>query len=79
MGISKRRHLFIGYFVEEALLYWLFERGGTILLSKFGRKSEDFFIYIQNYAGSWLELHFMVQALPGRVGRLDQVFFSGVA
>ena len=33
----------------------------------------------QNYAGSWLELHFMVQALPGRVGRLDQVFFSGVA
>ena len=61
-------------FNTETPFYWEIQRGGNFLLSKFGRKYEDFFIYIQNYAGSWLELHFMVQALPGRAGRLDQVF-----
>ena len=25
----------------------------------------EFFVYVQNYAGGWLKLHFMVHALPG--------------
>ena len=65
MGIWKGRHYFIGNFGEEAQFYGLFEKGSTILLSKFGRRLVDFFIYIQNYAGGWLEFYFMVRALPG--------------
>ena len=49
-----------------------FSPGGTILLGKFGRWVEVF-IYVQVYAGSWLEFHFMVHALWGGVGHLDQV------
>ena len=60
-----RRHHFIGNFGEEAPFYWLFERGGAILLGRFGRRLVDFFIYVQNYAGGWREFHFMVHALPG--------------
>ena len=60
VGIWKGRHYFIGNFGEEAQFYGLFEKESTILLSKFGRR-----IYVQNYAGGWLEFHFMVQALPG--------------
>ena len=56
--------IFDTLFNEEAPFYWLSERGGTISLSKFGRRLVKFFIYDQNYAGGWLEFHFMVQALP---------------
>ena len=38
-----RRHHFIGNFGEEAPFYWLFERGGAILLGKFGRRLVEFF------------------------------------
>ena len=49
----------------EVSFYELFERG-AILLGKFGRKLVDFFfIYAQNYAGGWLECHFMDHTLPG--------------
>ena len=34
----------------------------------------DFFFNFQNYAGGWLEFHFMAHALPaGLAGHLDQV------
>ena len=38
-----RRHHFIGNFEEEAPFYLLFERGGSILLAKFGRRLVEFF------------------------------------
>ena len=46
--------------------YWYFEIGGTILLGKFGRRMVEISIYIQNYAGGWLEFHALLRA-----GRLD--------
>ena len=36
-----------------------------VYLRKFGRRLVEFLIYVQNYAGGWLEFHFMAQALPG--------------
>ena len=42
MAIWERRHHFIGNFGEEAPFYWLFERGGTILLGKLGRRLMKF-------------------------------------
>ena len=38
-----RRHHFIGNLEEEPPFYWLFERGGTILLSKFWSRMAEFF------------------------------------
>ena len=38
-----RRQHFIGNFGEEAPFYWLFQRGGAILLGKFGRRLVEFF------------------------------------
>ena len=35
-----------------------------VYLRKFGRRLVEFLIYCQNYAGGWLEFHFMAQALP---------------
>ena len=62
--------VFISYalFVEEASFYWQFRRGGTILFNSF----------FQNYAGCWLEFHFMFHALPGGLVVLIK-FFIGVA
>ena len=59
--------VFFGNFGEEAPFYWLIVTGGAISLGKFGRRLVDrgFFIYVQNYAGGWLEFHFMVHALSG--------------
>ena len=60
------RHHFIGNFEEEAPFNQLFERRGAILLGRFGRRlMEIYFIYVQNYAGDWLEFHFMVHDPPG--------------
>ena len=60
-----RRHHFISNLGEETPVYWLFERGGIPLSGKFGRRLVVFlYIYLQNYAGGWLEFHFMVRALP---------------
>ena len=39
---------------EEAPFYWV----------KLGGGWWNLFIYVQIYAGVWLEFHFMVQALP---------------
>ena len=39
-------HQFIGNFIEEAQFYWLFEKGGTILLGKFGRIVPEFLLLI---------------------------------
>ena len=55
---------FYTYFNEVAAVYWQFGTGGTTLLGKF-RRLVEFFIYVHNYAGGWLEFHFMVHALPG--------------
>ena len=38
-----------------------------------------YFMYFQNCAEGYREFHFMVQALPGGLGRLDKVYFIGVA
>ena len=38
MKVCERRRHFIGDRNEEAPFYWLFERGGTILLGKFVRR-----------------------------------------
>ena len=61
--------VFISYalFVEEASFYWHFRRGGPILFNSF----------FQNYAGCWLEFHFMFHALPGLVVLIK--FYIGVA
>ena len=50
--------------MEEAPYYWVNLGGGWW----------RFFVYVQNYAGGWLEFHFMAHILPGP-GRLvlDQV------
>ena len=65
LTIWERRHHFIGNFGEEAPFYWLFGTGGAVLLGKFERMLVEFFIYVQNYAGGWLEFHFMAHILPG--------------
>ena len=41
-----RRHHFSGNSGEEASLYWLFDKGGTILLGKFGRRLVEFFLFM---------------------------------
>ena len=46
LAIWERRHHFIGNFGEEAPFYWLFERGGTILLGKLGRKLMEFLLFM---------------------------------
>ena len=55
--ILERMHHFIDHLREKAPFVGLIleEVGGTFL------------IYVQNYAGGWLEFHFMVRALPGRL------------
>ena len=63
--LQKLPSPFNGLLREEALFYWLFERGRTIFLSNSGGGWQIFFIYVQNYAGGWLEFHFMSKALPG--------------
>ena len=61
-----RRHQLIGNLEEEAPFYWLFERGGTILLSKFGRRLVDFFYLCPKPCWRLAGVSFyMVQALPG--------------
>ena len=58
MVILEGRPDFIGYLREEAPLYRVNKRGGWWI----------FFIYVQSFAGGWLEFDFMVHALPGRLG-----------
>ena len=48
-----------------------FSPGGTILLGKFGRRWVEVFIYVQVYAGSWLEVPYSTGR--GGAGHLDQV------
>ena len=60
-----RWHLLIGNLEEEAPFYMvIFERRPHFIVYwRVGWWS--FIIHVQNYAGGWLEFHFMVQALPG--------------
>ena len=58
--ILERKHHFIGYFREEAPFYWVY----------LGEGWWSVFIFVQDYAGGWLEFHFMVNALPGGLVRL---------
>ena len=62
-NFGEERPHFIGYLREEEPFYWVDLGGGWWSL----------FIYVQNYAGGWLEFYFMVHALPRRAGHLDQV------
>ena len=55
MVTLERRPHFIGYLSEEAPIYRVNLEGGWW----------SFFIYVKNYAGDWLESHFMDHALPG--------------
>ena len=43
MEFWERRYHFIGNFGKDASFYWLFERGGAILLGKFWIRLVDFF------------------------------------
>ena len=59
----ERNYHIIGNLGKEAQLYWLLERGGTILL---GEEVGRFLLtFVQNYAGCWLTFHIVVYALPG--------------
>ena len=55
--ILERRPQFISYLRDEASVSWVNLGGGWWI----------FFIYVQNYAGGWLEPQFMVHALTGRL------------
>mgnify|MGYP001794831930 CR=1 FL=1 len=48
-------HHFIGYLREEVPVYWVNLRGDR----------RSFIISVQNYAGGWLEFHFMACAPSG--------------
>ena len=61
-----RRLPFIGWIWEEVDGGFLGGRGG-------------FFIYAQNYAGSWWEFHFMAHTLAGGLGVLIRPDEVGVA
>ena len=45
-------------------------------MGKYGRRLVEFFIYVKNYVGGWLEFHGMVHALPNH---LDPRLSIGVA
>ena len=45
MKVCERRRHFIGDRNEEAPFYWLFERGGTILLGKFVNRLVGYFYF----------------------------------
>ena len=71
--ILDRRPHFIGFLREEAPFYWLFERGGTILLSKSGRRLVDFFYLCPKLCWRLAGVSFYVPSSTWRAGRLDQV------
>ena len=68
-----RRHHFIGNFGQEAPFYWLFERGGAILLNKSKRKLVDFFYLRPKPSWRLAGVSFYVPSSTWRAGRLDQV------
>ena len=75
-----RRLSFFGNFGGEASFNWLFERRGTILLSKFGRMLVDFFIYIQNFGeGCWSLILWSKLYLEGWSSSSRSSYFYGVA
>ena len=75
MVTLERGPYFIGFF----------ERGGSILLAIRERKHSfielvweevgGFFIYVQNYAGGWLEFQLMVHAQAGGLVIWIKLFF----
>ena len=44
--LMRRHHFNNDNSGDEAPFYWLFERGGTILLDKFRRKLMEFFLFM---------------------------------
>ena len=58
MVMLERRPHFIGHLREEEPFYWVNLGVGWWI----------FFVYVQNYAGVWLEFLFMVHVLPGGPG-----------
>ena len=68
--ILMRRH----QFGEEAPFYCLFERGGTILLGKFGRRLVECFYLCPKPCWRLARVSFMVHALPG--GLSDSIFIK---
>ena len=66
-----RRHKFIGHFGEEALFYWLFERG-AILLGKFGRRLMEFYL-CPKLCWRLAGVSFYGPCSTWRDGHLDQV------
>ena len=68
-----RRHHFICNFGQEAPFYWLFEGGGTILLSSSGRRLVDFFYSCPKLCWRLAGVSFYVPSSTWRANRLDQV------
>ena len=73
MAIWRRRHHFIGYLEEEAPFYWRFERGGTVLLSRFGWRLVNFFYLCPKLCWRLAGVLFYGPSSTCRAGRLDQV------
>ena len=63
MVIWEYRHQCISNLRGEATFYWVYLEGGW------------WNIYVQNYAGCWLEVHFMVHALPRGLVVLIKLFY----
>ena len=61
-------YYFIGYLIEEVLFYRLFERGGAILLGKYGGWG---YYYLTMLEAGW--------SFNALTGYLDPRFFIGVA
>ena len=68
-----RRHHFIGNFEEEAPFYLLFERGGSILLAKFGRRLVEFFYLCPKLCWRLTGVSFYGPCSTWRASHLDQV------
>ena len=64
----------------EAPFYWQYGRECPILLSKSRWMFIEFIsIYVQHYAGRWLEFHFLVQGLPGGWSSTSSLCFINLA
>ena len=72
-------HHFIGNFGEEAPFYFLFKRGGAILLGKFGRRLLVFFLFMSKtmLEVGWSFILWSMLYLEGWSSRSS--YFIGVA
>ena len=73
MKVCERRRHFIGDRNEEAPFYWLFERGGTILLGKFVNRLVGYFYFFPKPCRRLAGVLFYGPSSTWRAGHCDQV------